>query len=553
MVVQQLQGPGSEDSPRWHQLRPELAAEELPAAAAREKAEDERFKRAMAVRIQSLFRKFRAKLSLRRRKLAKQVRNRVDVGVIIFQSIFRGFRARRQVKELRRQNDALSSACSLAIKIQSLYRRYVARRKFYYMIRSASALVLQRCFRGHSAREVRLVEERRVREVCIYNAASTKIQTYWRRKVCREEFLRLKWYSNAAIVIQKVFRGKLGRRLIRRFLQWRQAASEVLQKSPASIEEMGLLKFLLNISISSVPIIKLPASIEEVNLIIGTELIDVFNKKFRRQREEIMAAQTALDKVLRRLSIVDSRLKACERLCGSLLFESASLRRIDRHLSQRESKSEMRLSMLRRGAHLSSGESRSPSHALNLEPITRRRLTFSSNSQELINIHLRFLESSLGKAGVISEAQRGKVVEEMRRLSFIAHTLQSAYIKLECTVKRKFIELQRLFEESKNLLSFQSQLIIAARKVYQIRLEETAVTAMEKAILSASAFELYEKNVQNLFVETESMIDFQFITASVPYSSAASKLRIHKPFPSKAKTCGNVKVPTCKLHSVFSF
>jgi hypothetical protein len=33
MVVQQLQGPGSEDSPRWHQLRPELAAEGPPAAA----------------------------------------------------------------------------------------------------------------------------------------------------------------------------------------------------------------------------------------------------------------------------------------------------------------------------------------------------------------------------------------------------------------------------------------------------------------------------------------------------------------------------------------
>jgi hypothetical protein len=330
------------------------------------------------------------------------------------------------------------------------------------------------------------------------------------------------------------------------------------------------LKSLFNTSTSSTP--SFNRSTAEVDrLKLGIELVEVLNKDFRRLREEIVAVQTALDKVLRRLSVTDTKLKACERLCGSLLFESASLRRIDRHIALRGSKSDLRSSILRRVTPSHGSEARSRSHDPSFDATAKpQRLNSSSNTelldqlfplplaydsssiqernqgninQELINIPSRFLVSSLDRAAVISEGQREKLIQELHRLSFIADTLQSAYVKLECTLSRKLIELQRLFDESTKLLRFQSQLIVAARKVYQIRLEESSVTTMEEAILSASAFDLYEKKVQSLFIETESMIDFQFITSSVSFSSKASKFRVYKSFPaSKTKTFDNIRV-----------
>lgn len=441
--------------------------------AIREEAEEERFRSAMALRIQCMFRRFRAKLLLKRRRYAKQARNRVNRGVILLQSVCRGVSARLNVAELIRQKKAILVAGSLAVRIQSYYRGYIARRSYFYMLRTDSAVIVQRCFRGHIAREIRRAVELRMREICLLNFAAIKIQTYWRMKVCREEFLRLRWYSIAAILIQKTFRGKIGRSHVSRLSRWRSASSAVER------------------------------------VMIGMDLIDLLSKKFKIQREEILTCKNAQNRVLQRLSNANGRLKACERLCSSLQFESFSLRRMDRHMSTKQPN----LGVFR---------------VLNKVP-------------------QRFLASSFERVADRSKEEKEKLIEELQRLSFIVATLKSAFLKLESTATRKLLELERLFYDGNELLRLQYEIIVAARRTSRIQLEESAVSNAQDTYLSALVYEQYEKKVRHLFSETEMLLKYQFISSSLSYVSRAPRpscqMRV------KARVVENLaKVNPCLLH-----
>ena len=422
--------------------------------------------------IQSIARMNLAKTTIRlRREALARAQLEAFAGELVTR-VARGYLGRRLTQMLRVIRSRHEEYTKASLNVQRVFRGHVVRNQVLEIKSEAKSVEIQRVFRGHVGRS-RARVARGARETLLHqHALATKIQSSWRMRVARDDYLEQRAFSFAALEIQRVFRGHVARKKVRRQREWLGA-----EPGPERLE-------------------------------LGLSLISASKEAFEHQRQDIDALHRAQELAEARVSEIHLDLRESEKELGVLEHELAELDQIEKDLQELTNEQEM---LANEGAQedtvplgsgvLSSSSSfmaaQGSSHALN---VVHTPDTYGFESKEAMRkrqaekyavemaIHLKKSEREQKKKDL--EAEFTNVFQDVERKRVALGEMEGKIAEMEITRLRKDREFARL---QRNLMELVEEQKYELEQVREKGIELETAVATSAAAASAAA----EKQLAN--------------------------------------------------------
>jgi pimeloyl-ACP methyl ester carboxylesterase len=446
-----------------------------------------------AIKIQTIVRGFVARKRCRRLDALRQLQRHQQKNAVHLQRIVRAFLGRRRFRRIKLVYLQNMKGFHSATLIQKRFRGYHARLMFLRMLRRASAIKIQRVFRGHLGRQAVARERLRLQLLQGKHRSAAKIQSIWRMKVSREEYRSLRIHILAAIELQRMFRGYLGRKKMARRRQW-----ESTKPGPERIK-------------------------------LGLQFIEESKQAFERQQEEIDALHRAQERAEARISHIHAELKDSEKELVILERELQEIDQIERDLQVLTHERQV----LAQGIEDAAGMPRTAAkgHPRDLvlgresvhdtDPMLERRKRAEAYALEM-TIQLKRAEREKKRQEL--EIEFAAVFAEVEKKKKALQRLELSLADMESTRERKDREFRRLQKNLMQLLLEQKHELDALREK-GLELETATATTAAAAVATAQKAKEHEQRSQAMFSQTEELMKFQFMSMSLSYFSSLNMLK----------------------------
>jgi len=454
--------------------------------------EQERYVEDCVKFIQRVVRGYFGRLKAIRASKDRMLKKKIEKGVTIFQARVRGVQGRKKAALVRRLYLANLLRGDSIITLQRVVRGYLARKYYRKKKRFHGACNIQRVFRGHIGRLAAEKERQRLELLKKKNFAACKIQSIWKMKVAKEEFRSMRIHLLAAVEIQRMYRGYLGRKVMKRRREWESAAP-----GPERIK-------------------------------LGLKLIEESKVAFERQQEEIDALHRAQERAEARVSHIHAELKESEKELVILERELQEIDQIEKDLAIMTHERDVLSKNIKDAAgmprtalfgHENTVMGREP--GLNESSDEIRRKKAEAYALEL-TIQIKRAEREKKRQEL--ETEFASVFQEVEKKRKALERLESSLADMESTRERKDREFRRLQKNLMQLLMEQKQELDDLREK-GIELETATATTAAAAVATAKKAREHEKHSTAMFMQTEELMKFQFMSMSLSYFSSLNMLK----------------------------
>jgi pimeloyl-ACP methyl ester carboxylesterase len=429
------------------------------------------------------------------------LQKKIKYGIIKFQACVRGRQGRVYANKIKKYyliNLLKGDAVNILQRVIRGYlgRKYYKKLKRFYMIRK-----IQKIFRGYLGRLVARKEKERLNLLKKKNYSATKIQSIWKMKVAKEEFRSLRIHLLASVEIQRIYRGYLGRKIMSRRRQW-----ETAEPGPERIK-------------------------------LGLKLIEESKLAFERQQEEIDALHRSQERAEARVSHIHSELKESEKELIILERELQEIDQIEKDLSILTHERDILTKNIQDAAGMPRTAQRGHEKTvMGKEPEPGEGGHGDQNNNNGDEIRRKKAEAyALELTIQIKRAEREKkrqeletefasVFQEVEKKRKALERLEASLADMESTRERKDREFRRLQKNLMQLLMEQKQELDDLRE-RGIELETATATTAAAAVATAKKAKEHEKHSTAMFMQTEELMKFQFMSMSLSYFSSLNMLK----------------------------
>ncbi|CAM9532239.1 unnamed protein product [Discosporangium mesarthrocarpum] len=450
----------------------------------------------VAQRIQRLTRGYMARKRVGDiRAVAKDAHEKSKAAARI-QALARGCRTRAVVMCKRHAEQDNYILGGRATHIQRVFRGHLGRTSYMARLRDSRCRRMQKAVRGFlGRRECVAFRKRQMLQLFVARSeAIILIQSIWRGKVARDDYIRTRSFSIASREIQRLYRGHIGRRAAKRKREW-----ETTPPGPQRLK-MGL------------------------RMIEDTKVV-----AFEKQQGEIAALHRAQEKAEARVSSIHHQLKTSESELGVLEGELTKVDQLERDLVQLTHERDL----LQRGitgavgipktgeAEQSGGEAAGDDDEFPRGAASVVRMKADAYALEM-QIQIKRAEREQRRQQLAAEfASTFAEVEEKRQQ---LQRLSSAVVDIESTRQRKAREFGVMQRNLMGLLSEQKRELDNMREK-GVQLEVAAATSAAAAAATAQRARDHEERSASMFSQTEELMKFQFMSMSLSYFSSLNMMK----------------------------
>ncbi|CAB1101509.1 unnamed protein product [Ectocarpus sp. CCAP 1310/34] len=469
---------------------------------------------AMAVRLQMFARQRLARMRVERLKYALSTSQEKIAAATAIQSLVRGHLRRISVRRMRRQRLDESILGGRATTIQRVYRGRLGRLVFVEKLRDVRCRVLQKAARGFLGRRVAARKRALLARFAARASSATKLQSAWRGKMARDNYLRARCSWLASREIQRMYRGHLGRRATRRRREWQSAGpgAERLKLGLRMIEDtkVGRARFVA----------------------------------FVKQQGEIAALNRAQEKAEARVSSIHHQLTASESELSVLEREMAELTH-ERDLISRGITGAAGIPKTGRprsknggggGGGGGGGDGDDDDHDDHDDFGSgsgdgrgggrkgRGKKELNKEDAYALEMQLQLKRAEREQRRVQLSAEFASTFADVSDKKRQLDRLSSAVADIEATRQRKSREFGHMQRNLMELLSEQKRELDIVREK-GVQLETAAATSAAAAAATAQRARDHEAKAAAMYGQTEELMKFQFMSMSLSYFSSLNMMK----------------------------